>query len=644
MKAVKMFLFLLMFSLAVPIVSAELELYHFSNSRYNLGDGVLFSGMVARDSGETFDLNIILKCNNAEEQVGVEVLDLRDIKPKEFSRFVTLPSSLLGKCVVKLNLFNKNGALVETKIFEGFELTNELFGNFEISKSNFQLGDSLSINGLISKVNGDVVDGTAVIYFKRGNVNMFLDTEEVVDGSLDYSKELTRLPAGEYKINIVVSDNFGNNHRFNDFFTIAITNNLDISVNLDKTGYDPGDQMVLSGHIVSGLTLSNLLLKFTFETGDVDKKLSSSSDLFSINYLIPDKVKTGKHTVNITASDDKGNYGFKVVEYNVNARPTLLKLKLDDSSYLPGSVVSFSTSLLDQAGDEIGQGISVYLLDLDGKSVSNKIVSSGASSNILLPGDAKPGLWKLRTEGLGLSDEASFNVKEHQSLDVNLDGSSLVVSNKGNVPFKGPFDVEAGDLKSFTNLKLKLGETKNIDLKKLFPPGSYEVRVPSLEKAFDNVVIPKKKSFFNFGGITGDAIKNVGDSPLRVGTLFISLALICGVLLFLFLGKKRGGNVFRDKAYNKKDGSFGKSASLSSDKDYLLGRKKLEELKAKGIRKDRPVEYGKATQEDVDYWKKKVQQTFEEQERNKTKNEFLRFQEKSMEENKPKKGLFNMFS
>ena len=127
-------------------------------------------------------------------------------------------------------------------------------------------------------------------------------------------------------------------------------------------------------------------------------------------------------------------------------------------------------------------------------------------------------------------------------------------------------------------------------------------------------------------GVTGNVVKNT-ESPGRRSLLFIVLIILGGALVFLLLGKKA-----------KKE----RKVDFSKDRDYTLGRKKLEELKARGIRKEKPVEYGKASQEDVDYWKKRVQETFTEQENNKSRDEFLRSQQKSINEDKPK-GLFRMF-
>src|SRR3989338_6785032 len=159
MKTVKVFLVFLFLVLTVPIAFADINLYHFGNTKYNWGDLVLFNGDVIYSNDTRANLNIILKCGSSSQQIAVELMDLFADEVKEFSRLVTMPNSLSGQCNVELNLVDFSGALFETKVFEGFELTNDLKGNFEISKTTFQLGDVLTVNGLVTRQNNAVVDG-----------------------------------------------------------------------------------------------------------------------------------------------------------------------------------------------------------------------------------------------------------------------------------------------------------------------------------------------------------------------------------------------------------------------------------------------------------------------------------------------------
>ncbi len=642
MKGLKLFLISLIFFLAVPFVSAEINLYSFSSDSYSLGDAVLFRGDVKRDESIRGTLDIFLKCGSEREQAGSELLDLNSGQARGFSNYVYIPSSLAGKCNAELVFSDLNGSMLESGIFEGFTILKNLNGNFQVNKNNFQLGEVLGLTGYVSKPNGQAVDGSALIKFKRDGAPKFLGNAEIKQGRLNFEKELVRVPPGSYSADFFVTDNFGNENTFLDILSFSVESSINININLQKNSFDPGDEVILTGYVSSNLNqrLEDISAEVSFEGADpVIQNLADSSVSFSFKYFIPENAKTKNYAVEITAKDNEGNYGFETFDYNVNAIPTNLDLSLSGGSFNPEETAGFTVSLLDQAGDPINDAVNVNLFDSDGEIVFNKVARTGVSDSFVLPEHAEPGLWKISAEGFGLSDEAAVNVNQYQKLDASLQGSELVVSNNGNVPFKDSINIEAGDLSKSKKLGIKVGESEKVSLDKLFPFGNYQVRVPSLGKVFDNVRVGKEKTSFGFGNIfgksrdkvTGNVTRNVND-PSRKGLLFLALILLGGGLVYLVLGRRK----------SRKEASIYEFKGVNG-KGYTEGKKKLEELKAKGVRKEREPVYGKATNEDVEYWKKRVQEVYKEQEDKDRNREFLDRTKRSIDENKPKPGLFNMF-
>lgn len=630
MKVMKLFLAILLLILVIPLVSANIELNSFSSNLYNLGDKILLSGSVTYPINARTNLNLILNCGGSSSQVAAVLLNLEANQPESFSSLVNLPVNLLGDCKFVANLMDFNGTLLETSELPAFTLTNELKGAFEVGVSQYQLGDKINIRGTATKQNNELVDGVAVISFKQGGNILFLDTLEVTKGSIDYSKTLSSVPTGSYIVDISVSDNFGNRKIFTDLINFDLTGNLDVVPSLDKNLYSPGETFNLNGYVASQLSrqLSNLNLEFVFENQIVNRKLTTSSDTFSVPYSIFSKVKTGIHYVHITVNDEQGNYGSKTIEFNVRAIPTILTLDLNQSSIDPEQSLGVLVIILDQAGDPIQENVNVYLLDIDGDVVVSKVISTGNNDSLLLPKYAKPGAWKVRAEGLGLNAEAVFNVRKYKKLDASVNGTKLVLENVGNVPYVGALDIFGNEIKQIKNVDIDVKDTEEIKLDKMFSPGSYNVTLPALAEYFDDVLVPETKSFFSgFSGITGNAIGNANTSGRRWG-LFLALIVLCCGAFYLILSRR-------------KEGGSRKRVDFTKDKDFMRGQKKLDELRSKGIRKDPPREYGKATQADIDDWKKRVQQSFKEQEKKKSENEFVRHQQKNIKGDGP--GLFNMF-
>ena len=161
----------------------------------------------------------------------------------------------------------------------------------------------------------------------------------------------------------------------------------------------------------------------------------------------------------------------------------------------------------------------------------------------------------------------------------------------------------------------------------MFDSGVYSLQVPSAGKSFSNVSVVKSKGFFD--GITGNVAANVA-SGKRPYLLYSSLLLIFFSLMYM---------IFTKAGFKKKSSDNFNSA------DYDLGRKRLQELKAKGIRKDKPVEFGKASQEDIEDFRNRMVSKFNEEETKKDVNSFLDNQRRNFkDDDKPKGGLFNMFN
>ena len=448
MKVNKLFLVLLMLILCFHIVNAEITLYDFSASVYNLGDKVLVQGSVNYATDVRASLDLILNCGGSATQVGTILLNLKANQDTAFSNLITLPTDSTGKCTFTLNLVDLDGKTLESKEFSGFEVSNQLKSNFEVNKNQFQLGEVLNLKGTVNKQDNLVVDGVLVITFKDGSRVLFLDTVEFNDGVVAYSKTLNKLPSGIYNVDIIVRDNLGNFVSLPSLFTLTLSGSLSINPALDKTSYKPGDTLTLNGYVSNSLNkqVKNLNLEFVFENEVKTKKLASTSESFSVTYSIPTKIKTGKHQVNIIASDEDGNYDNKLLDFSVLAIPTGVSISLQGSSYDPEQKVIFKTDLFDQAGDSLTENINVFLYDNKGKLAGSKIVRTGTEDSILLPKQAAPGTWKLVVDGFGLSSEATFTVKDFKKLDATLVDKSLFVENTGNIPYNDILDIKGNDI------------------------------------------------------------------------------------------------------------------------------------------------------------------------------------------------------
>ncbi len=625
MKFSCLIIFLLI--LALPVAYADINIDSFSSNNYNYGSKVLISGSIVRPSDVRARLELNLVCSTGSSKILSLIINLKSNELLRFSQLVTIPNSVLGSCKLKSDLLDYAGNLLETKEVYAFDVTNDVKGLFQSEGTgDYQLGDIFSLKGTFSRMDDTLVDGSVLIKFRQLENIVFIDSSEALDGMLDYSKTLSLLPAGHYSVDVVVTDNFGNTHGFIDSTVFNLENEINVNVGLDKTSYKPADVLVLTGSASGSKSndLHDIDVEIIFENEKIKRSLQSSKEGFSYNYRIPANIKSGKHTVNIKVQDIEGNYGEKLVNFNVNAVPTSLSLSLDSSEVIPGAGVSFFTNLLDQANDPISESVALSVKNNKDETIFSKILKASSRDSFSVPEGSLPGDWKVRVDGFGLSNEIPLKIKEHKKIDVNLENNLLVVNNTGNVPFNGFLEIVSGSKKTGKDIKLKIGKTATIQLNKLVDEGIHNIEVPFAGKKFNNVDVKKDKGLFS--RITGNVAANTA-SGNRPYMLYSALVVIILSLIYIFMKKTS----FKRNNTNR-----------FNIEEFELGQKKLKELKARGIRKDRPVEYGKATQEDIEDYKKRIVNQFSE-EKNSSSNNYSNTQ-RTVQDDKPRGGLFNMFN
>jgi len=629
MKAVKLILFVLLLILNFQFAYASVTLDSFPQQVYNLGDKIFVKGVVERADDTRAYLNLNLACESGTTRIASVLVDFDADSSQTFSQLVLIPSSVLGKCNVKGELIDSTtNANLESFTAEAFTVTSDLKGEFDITKQNLQLGDVLTIKGNIQNYGDVPIDGLGVIYFRNSANLSFADSTLIKNGLLDYSRDMGFVPPAKYVVDIKVSDNLGNSHFFENVFDLDVSGNILIDAGFTSKSYLPGDTIVLNG-ILSGLyenSLTSINLKFEFDDGEiVERFLADNINSFNAIHATAKDIKSGYHEVKIYAESDGGNYGFTVLNYSINPVATSLQVTATEESFLPEDGVGFNLVLLDQANDPMESGVVVSLLN-DNKVVASSTFNANSAGSLLLPIGAKPGSWVLRAEALGLRNEQTITVEQYKKLDVEVRDDKLNVVNKGNVNYNSDLVVAANDLTGKKKLNLDVGEAQEISLGSLFPEGVYDVKV--LDKEFKDVQVNSVGFFSGLGSITGNVAKNLGDSDRKVGFGFLIL-IILGCVLFVFL--KKSGKLVFGKGNHFSEYSGKKYDEMRRQRDYEDGQKMADLMRRKGIRKDKPpMEFGKASQEDIEDFQVRMKGMFADQ-------------EEKEKEDKPKGGIMGMF-
>ena len=604
--------------IAVPLaIASEIQIDTFSSNMYNLGDELFISGSAKVDKTEMGSLTLSYSCGDQLGALAKKTLYLDKNKANLFSEKLTIkPWGATGECTAKAVLKDSAGSTIAEKESAKFTVTSDLRGTFENSKSNFQLGEKFNINGLISRFDNSPISGSATIYFKNEGEVFFLDVVSVANGELKYTKDLTLIPKGSYSVDVEVTDNYGNKHNFEGLYTIGVSGDIILNTEIDRTSYKPGEIVRITGTVSGNVAESLGTLDIVLNVGEGGETTTNAlpGGSFSFSYAVPSDMKSGEHAFSIVAKDDKGNYGTDEGKFIVDSVANTLALTLDKEEYIPGDKVEFTLDMKDQASDLYDGSVLVKFYDAKEIFIESQQLNANTKGSFTLPVDAEPGNWKVIAEGFMLSADADVVVKEYTNLGVEVEGRMMNVTNIGNVPFSDYLILKAGDVEAKKFLNLKIGDETEVSLTKLFGSGNYSIYLPLIDKTFD-VELDNVGLLTGVGDSLNDATGNVvarAGLPGRTALLAVLFIVILVALVFIFKPKAVEDNGFMSGLKNKFSSKAKKQQAEQRVKDLEAGRKKLAELKNKGIRKE-GINY-KATEDDMRDFKERITKQVQEEE------------------------------
>lgn len=497
-------LFLLLFFL--PFVEATITLQGPSQGKLSLGDELDLSGTLQVATDLVGLLKFDLVCNE-RQTILVKSLSLKANVQKQFAENIPLTQYFDGSCVVEAYL-EVNGQTQEIAQSSQFAITQELLGDIKIDKTTVQLGESIQIDGTLTRPDGSFVTGTATISFKKESITYLQETVPVAKGVLSFSYDTQNNPAGTYRIEIAATDTYNNKQLF-VIEPFTIQDNIVILLQTQENEFLPGESVKISGTATTGgFDIKDGLLSFAFEGQQMTTSIQRGS--FKETIPLAKNIKTGEHVIFFVAEDQFGNREEGEALILVKAVPTLLTLTTNVDTLQPTEQLTIHPTLYDQGSDLIQTTVDLSLADAEGDIVFKQTLQNNEQTALTLPEDAVSGTWTLTATALGVEAENSLHVTERQSLTITREHEYLLLENKGNIPIKETFTLalisafNPEDDRTFTKkISLDPGETAQIDLAVGTAKGMYKVTIG--EQSFEDVEITATKihflPFLTFGGI-----------------------------------------------------------------------------------------------------------------------------------------------
>ncbi|MFA6888906.1 MAG: hypothetical protein WC254_05425, partial [Candidatus Woesearchaeota archaeon] len=469
--------------LFLPAVSAKIVILNNFKDIYNIGDTVTVEGYVVAEKTADAAFSLEMNCPSYSK---VNSVNLKINKGQKLtfttmgiSSFV-LPIDVEGRCTVEAAF---NG---ESAISDSFTVLNDLLGTFDVAQDEYQLGQSLSVSGIVFKLDGSDVSGTATIFLKKeGSYAVQFDTATVTNGLFEYSKQLSNLEFGSYSLDIKVLDSAGNSQYFESVDSFKISTDLNVRATTTKYQYEPGEEVVVSGEIETSADTSTLDVTITLDT--LKYTTTPTGKNFEYRFFVPKNMKSGDYSLTVNVQDNYGNRGSDEFVLTVKQIPTTIENDIPTTKYNPGDILEFEINLYDQSDKTMSGDISVEITDPSGAKLYDGVVNTGQTIELEFGKYSAPGTYKITSQysAKNLEDSDTVTVAEVKQISSELSGEILKIKNVGNVGYSDRVDLilvteENGEKKYYVIAKdvlLEPGQEYEYDLSYEVPEGTYSIIV-----------------------------------------------------------------------------------------------------------------------------------------------------------------------
>lgn len=418
-------------------------------------------------------------------------------------------------------------------------------------KSIYNMGDVInipvkieSLTDITGSFNMDLIcNGTAINFYKYSGIKLSAGEEKDLDSSLVLIDKIIGNKKGTCKIKAMLNGDYILSDEF------KISDLLNISGSLEKTGFNPKDIISLTGKVTkeNGENL-NGFIEAVIETNNSRNitQLGMVTDgIFSLNISLTDNIKAGNYLVKVKAFEKNPdeaviNTGFSNYNISIKQVPTNLELILENKDIFPGTSVKIKAVLHDQTGDSINSIGFITIKNSKNKIIEQKEIKTGEFFEYLIKNNEPPAEWQVFAVSNRLTTEDRFNIKIKEEISIEIVNKTVLVTNIGNVVYNKTLLVKVGDNPLNIPVLLDVGESKKYTLSA--PDGEYNVEIISDEGSHTGGVM----------SLTGGVINMKEISNSALGTsLWILLILILGIVVFVIFRK-----IYKKPFTGKKDMDF----------------------------------------------------------------------------------------
>jgi hypothetical protein len=352
-------------------------------------------------------------------------------------------------------------------------------------KEVYSIGDTISVPVTIKSLTDmsgifqmDIICNGQVKNFYKNSVGLSTGEEKRMDPILVLTKTVIGELKGDCKIKAMLNQEYIMSNEF------SIVDTLTLQKTSSEAEFEPGAGLYITGKAIRGNGQeANGFLEMQI-MADNSTLMSQTETIrngfFMINATIPADMKSGNYLVRINGYEkdldglttNKGSLDFNVVIRQV---PRNLEIIIENPEVEPGTSMKAKTVLHDQTGISIAASSSIIIRNKAGEIMAQLEKPTDETFEFPIVYNEAPSNWSMSTTSRELTAEAFFIIKEKEAVGVEIINKTLVVTNKGNVPYNKSVLVKISNETLSINVSLVVDEVKKFLL--TAPNGEYEIEV-----------------------------------------------------------------------------------------------------------------------------------------------------------------------
>ena len=329
----------------------------------------------------------------------------------------------------------------------------------------------------------DLICNGSLINFYKNGIKLLSGEEKDMDSSLVLINSIIQGNNGVCKVKASLNEEYQLSNEF------KVSNWLDIDGEIEGAEFNAGESFWINGNIKreSGES-SNGFVDVNLINQDLTQNVTQSGTINNgvlyMNFSLPNNLRAGNYFVEVNAyeKDTEGtitNNGFAMYNLSVRQVPTNLELIVENKEVEPGTIMRVKAILRDQTGDSINTTAYITIKDSQDKIFEQEEVDTDFFFEYPTVQSEPPAKWKIYAVSKKLKAEEEFEIKEKESVEIQIINKTISITNTGNIFYNKTLLVKIGETPLNIQVELNVEENKKYTLSA--PEGEYQVRVATEE-------------------------------------------------------------------------------------------------------------------------------------------------------------------